>query len=207
MADGMMRNGSTRLPGEYHRVHLTHDPARAQVWRVIAEHLAPWVPSDAHVLELGAGYCGWINAVRAARKVAVDAWPEFATHAAADVQTLVMDAATGLGSLGASRFESIVADVAALLRPAGRFLIVQPNFRYAFRRYFDDYTHRSIFTDVSLANLLRAHGFSIDAVHPRYLPYSMRGRRLPVPSWIVRAYLRSPVRPWAGQMLIVGRRR
>jgi SAM-dependent methyltransferase len=220
----MMRNGSTRLPGEYHRVHLTHDPARAQVWRVIAEHLAPWVPSDAHVLELGAGYCGWINAVRAARKVAVDAWPEFATHAAADVQTLVMDAATGLGSLGASQFdvvlasnflehfeadrvESIVADVAALLRPAGRFLIVQPNFRYAFRRYFDDYTHRSIFTDVSLANLLRAHGFSIDAVHPRYLPYSLRGRRLPVPSWIVRAYLRSPVRPWAGQMLIVGRRR
>ena len=34
--------------------------------------------ADARVLEIGAGYCCWINAVRAARRVAVDTWPEIA---------------------------------------------------------------------------------------------------------------------------------
>ena len=51
-----------------------------------------------------------------------------------------------------------------MLRPGGRLLVIQPNFRYAFREYFDDYTHRSMFTDVSLPNLLRAQGFEIERV-------------------------------------------
>ena len=98
---------------------------------------------------------------------------------------------------------SVVEDVARLLKPGGRLLIVQPNFRFAAKRYFDDYTHRSVFTDVSLPNLLRAHGFRIDHVQPRFLPYSMRDSRLPIRSWTVRAYLRSPIKPMAGQMLVV----
>ena len=52
----------------YHDVHLPEDPARAVVWRVIAEYLARWVPREAHVLEVGAGYCSWINAVGGARR-------------------------------------------------------------------------------------------------------------------------------------------
>ena len=80
---------------------------------------------------------------------------------------------------------------------------MQPNFRYAWRAYFDDYTHRSVFTDVSLPALLRAQGFSIDLVQPRFMPYSMRGSRLPITPWLVRPYLRSPLKPMAGQMLIV----
>lgn len=219
----MTADATGRATGDYHRIHLTEDRARAVIWSAIADHLARWVPSGAHVLELGAGYCCWINAVRASRKVAIDSWPDFVKHAGRDVQALVIDATTGLRTLGAAQFDVILAsnflehfdpddvarildDVSTLLRPGGRLLIVQPNFRYAFRQYFDDYTHRSIFTDVSLVNLLRAHGFTIETVHPRYLPYSMRDRRFPIPGWVVRLYLRSPVRPWAGQMLIVGRR-
>src|SRR6185503_17142376 len=45
----------------YHDVHLPEDPARAMVWAVIAEYLRPSVPAGAHVLEIGAGYCCWIN--------------------------------------------------------------------------------------------------------------------------------------------------
>lgn len=218
-----MTQHAARSAGDYHSVHLTEDPARAVVWRAVADHLSGWIAPDARVLELGAGYCCWINAVRAGRKVAVDSWPGFADHAAADVQAIVMDAANGLRSLGAGQFDvvlasnflehfepgaaaRIVADVAALLRPGGRFLIVQPNFRYAFRQYFDDYTHRSVFTDVSLPNLLRAQGFAIETVQPRYLPYSMRGRQFPISGWLVRMYLMSPIKPWAGQMLVVGRK-
>jgi hypothetical protein len=43
-------------------------------------------------------------------------------------------------------------------------------------------------------------------VEPRFLPYSMRETRLPLRPWLVRAYLRSPIRPRAGQMLVVAQK-
>lgn len=207
----------------YHEVHLPEDPARAQVWRAIAEHLRPWVPRNSHVLEIGAGYCAWINAVQAARRVAVDRWPDVSRYAAPDVQPVVLDASSELRTLGTGQFDLVLAsnvlehfepdtvarvvgDVHAILRFGGRFIVIQPNFRYAYRQYFDDYTHRSVFTDVSLANLLRATGFEIDRVQPKFLPYSMRNRRLPATAWTVRAYLASPIKPRAGQMLVIGRK-
>lgn len=207
----------------YHDVHLTPHPSRQVVWQAVADYLARWIPPDGDVIEIGAGYCDWINHVRARRRVAVDTWPGMAAHAAGGVEPMVLDAATQLGTLPDGSFDAVLAsnvlehfspDVAAtvvdatarLLKPGGRFLIVQPNFRYASRQYFDDYTHRSIFTDVSLPMLLRAHGFTIDVVRPKFLPYSMRGTRIPIARWIVNAYLHSPVKPLAGQMLVVATR-
>lgn len=222
----------------YHAVHLPEHPARAVVWRVVAEHLSRWMPADANVLEIGAGYCHWINAIRGARRrVAMDVWPELPRHAAPGVEAVVGDVTKDLrrlggqeaGATGASgppgapafdvvlasnlleHFEpavssSIVADVAAVLRTGGRFIIVQPNFRYAYREYFDDYTHRSIFTDVSLQNLLRSHGFEIDFCAPKFLPYSMREARVPISPMLIKLYLNSPIKPRAGQMLIVARK-
>lgn len=207
----------------YHAVHLPEDPARPVVWRVVADHLSAWIPSQGHVLEIGAGYCCWINAVRAARRVAVDAWPEFRSHAASGVEAIVLDVSKDLGRVGSGAFDVVLASnviehfdpdaaaglidgIVAALKLGGRLLVIQPNFRYAFREYFDDYTHRSTFTDVSLPNLLRSRGFQIERVEPRFLPYSMRGTRWPIAPWLVRAYLRSPIKPRAGQMLVIARK-
>jgi hypothetical protein len=96
--------------------------------------------------------------------------------------------------------------VARLLRRGGRVILIQPNFRYSWRSYFDDYTHRSIFTDVSLPAMLRAAGFNIEKVQPRFAPYSMQGTRVPLTSWLVKAYLLSPIKPAAGQMLVIARK-
>jgi SAM-dependent methyltransferase len=190
------------------------------VWQVIAAHLAHWIPPQAHVLEIGAGYCAWINAVRAARRVATDIWPDVVRYAGPGVEAQVLDATTSLRSLGEGAFDvvlasnvlehfapdtaaDVVGDLFHVLRPGGRLLVIQPNFRYAASAYFDDYTHRAIFTDVSLPALLRAQGFAVDDVRRRFLPYSMRESRVPIRPWLVRAYLRSPIKPMAGQMLVV----
>lgn len=207
----------------YHAVHLTADPNRAIVWGVLNEYLSRWIPAGGRVLEIGAGYCDWINGVRAASRVAVDVWPELPRWSAPGVEARVLDAATALPSLGRGAFDAVLAsnvlehfepdaaarmveDVASLLAGGGRFVIIQPNFRYAYRRYFDDYTHRSIFTDVSLPALLRSRGFQIERCMPRFLPYSIKGARAPIRPWLIRAYLRSPFKPLAGQMLIVARK-
>lgn len=207
----------------YHDVHLQEHPARAMVWRAIADHLSGYIVRNAHVLEIGAGHCAWINAVTAARRVALDLWPELPRYAAPGVEPVVADATAAVAALGAGSFDVVLAsnvlehfepdaaarlalDIHSLLRPGGRLMIVQPNFRYAYREYFDDYTHRSVFTDVSLPNMLRAGGFVVDEVRPRFLPYSMRESRWPIARWLVQAYLRSPFKPSAGQMLVVARR-
>jgi ubiquinone/menaquinone biosynthesis C-methylase UbiE len=207
----------------YHSAHLVEDPRRVTVWKAIAGHLSHEVPANAHVLELGAGYCHWINNVQAARRVAVDWWPELPSHAGPGVEALVLNVAAGLHSLADASFDVLLAsnllehfsqDDAAgvvetamrLLKPNGRFVLIQPNFRYAWRAYFDDYTHRSVFTDVSLPALLRSAGFGIQRVEPRFAPYSMQGTRLPVTTWLVSAYLASPIKPWAGQMLVIARK-
>ena len=94
---------------QYHAVHLTPDPARTVVWRTIAEYLAALVPPQAHVLEIGAGYCDWINNVRAARRVALDIWPDLPAFAAPGVEPIVLDASVGLQSLGSSSFDVVLA--------------------------------------------------------------------------------------------------
>jgi SAM-dependent methyltransferase len=207
----------------YHDVHLPAHPARRGVWAAIAAHLRSWIPADAHVLEIGAGYCDWINAVDAGRRVAIDLWEDLPRHAAPGVDARQMDAAHARQAFGDGAFDvvlasnvlehfepdeaaALAADVRALLRPGGRFVVIQPNFRYCSRSYFDDFTHRAVFTDVSLPNMLRSRGFAIDQVRPKFLPYSMRTVRVAVPRWLVGAYLRSPVKPAAGQMLVVARR-
>jgi SAM-dependent methyltransferase len=207
----------------YHAAHLPEDPNRAVVWRAVAEHLSGWIRPYSHVLEIGAGYCDWINNVQAERRVAVDIWPRLAAHADRGVQPEVLDVSRDLRTLGTSVFDvvlasnvlehfdpdtvaSVVGDVHAVLKPGGLFLIVQPNFRLASRRYFDDYTHRAIFTDVSLPALLRAHDFRINLVKARFLPYSMRRAVVPIREWLVRAYLLSPIKPMAGQMLVIAQR-
>src|SRR5918998_160847 len=191
-----------KRPMSYHSVHLTEDPARDIVWQVVARHLARWIPPQAHVLEIGAGYCAWINAVRAARRVAIDIWPDVGRHAGPGVEARVLDAATSLRSLGDGAFDvvlasnvlehfdpdtaaSVVGDTRHVLRRGGRLLLVQPNFRYAARHYFDDYTPRPVFTPVPRRALPRAGGFRGAQVPPRSLPYSMRDSRLPIHAWLV----------------------
>ena len=207
----------------YHAAHLIEDSSRTIVWQVIADHLSPWIPAHADVLEIGAGYCHWINHVRAARRVAVDIWPELPAHAAPGVETVVLDVSRDLPSLGRAQFDvvlasnllehftpdvsaSIVRDVVDALKPGGRFIVVQPNFRYAYREYFDDYTHRAVFSDVSLPALLRSQGLQVEAVRSKFLPYSIQRARLRPRAWMIRAYLRSPIKPRAGQMLVVARK-
>lgn len=218
-----MTHPDSVFQGAYHAAHLPEHPARAGIWRIIAHHLANWIPSEAHVLEIGAGYCHWINNVTAARRTAIDLWPDLLQHAGPGVDARVLDASKDLSSLGEQAFDvvlasnvlehfepdvaaTMVSDVAKLLRPSGRFIIIQPNFRYAYRRYFDDYTHRSVFTHESLSSLLKASGFDVELVQPKFLPYSMRAARVTVPLWLIKAYLMSPIKPMAGQMLIVAKK-
>jgi len=204
-------------PG-YHETRFAHDPRRSILWRTLtAEVFQPLVQPDFTVLDLGAGYGDFINNVKARRRIAVDAWPGMLDHLDPNVEGIVTPV-TRLEMLEKESLDFVLAsnifehlttdeliacltDLRPKMTPRGTLNVLQPNFRYAYREYFDDYTHRAIYTDVGLSNLLEAVGFRILECRPRFLPFSIKGR-LPVRPWLIKAYLRSPIKPLAKQMFI-----
>ncbi|HEV7573794.1 MAG TPA: class I SAM-dependent methyltransferase [Thermoanaerobaculia bacterium] len=206
----------------YYTTRLGHDERREKVWRYLTPYLQRFVPENASVLELGAGYCYFINRLRAGRRVAVDLSPEIERWKGPGVESFSGDALEYLRGIEPQQFDFILAsnffehfewpalqEMIALifraLKTSGRLAVIQPNFRLAAGRYFDDYTHRTIFTDVSLGDWLRAGGFDIVKMIPRFLPLSVKSRAGGL-SFLVPLYLRLPYRPLAGQMFALAER-
>ena len=204
--------------GEYHRVRLPFDPQRAAVWRALCRYLARWVDPNSGLLDLGAGYGDFSRFSAASEKWALDMNPELISHWHQSVCPLIQSALDPLplasGSLGtvfASNFfehftteegARILFEVRRLLRPGGRLIAIQPNFRLEPLRYFDDYTHKAIYTDEGFGGLLRAAGFDVVHAEPRFTPFTMKSR-WPKAGWMVDLYLRLPFRPFAGQFLMI----
>jgi SAM-dependent methyltransferase len=206
----------------YHESRFRYDARRDRIWREVCRYLqTKYVVKSSCVLELGAGYCHFINNICASQKHALDIFPRLKEYASPDVVCRI-GTCTDLSSYADSSFDVVFAsnlfehldraelektagEVRRVLTVGGRLILLQPNFRYAFREYFDDYTHKFVFTDLSLADFLVNEGYSIDDVQPKFLPFSMKSKAPKFP-WLVRLYLASPYRPLAGQMLVVASR-
>ena len=205
----------------YFKTRLTFDKKRSVLWKTLSQYFFQrYIKKTDSVLELGAGYCDFINNIKANDKYAVDLWSHFPECASGEVKTYVQSV-TDLSFLPDHSIDFVFAsnlfehleqnDVARclvelnrVLKTTGRLAILQPNFRYAFKHYFDDYTHQSIWTDVSLGDFLSAQGFSIEKCWPRFLPLSIKSK-FPVFGCLIRLYLKSPFKPLAQQMLIIAK--
>ena len=206
----------------YHATRFTPDPRRRVLWQTLVDYVfQKQIPPDGVVLELGAGYGEFINQVKARRRLAVDVWPGMLQHLAPGVEGIVtritqLDGVAD-GSVdyvfSSNCFEHVtqwelvecLAQLRRKMKPGAMLTIVQPNFKYCAREYFDDYTHVSIYTEKGLADLLAANGFKIVRCEPRFMPFSIKGQ-LPVHPFLIRLYLMSPFKPLAKQMLISARR-
>lgn len=208
-----------------HRFDPAERAAKARLWAVLcADFFQDYVrPSDA-VLDLGAGFCEFINHIQCATRYAVDGNPQIAALAApgvaahcgrADRLDWLPDGAVDV--VFASNFFEHLPDSAALLavlaearrvlRPDGRLLILQPNIRYAYREYWDFLDHHLALSHVSMVEALALAGFRADEVRPRFLPFSTKSA-LPQWAWLVRLYLRLPLaqRLLGKQMFVLARK-
>ncbi|WP_278259030.1 class I SAM-dependent methyltransferase [Nocardioides convexus] len=78
------------------------------MWAHICAYLARWIPADAAVLELGAGWCDFANQVTARRVVALDLDATVRSAAAEHVEAVVGDC-TDLSDFGAGDFDVVFA--------------------------------------------------------------------------------------------------
>jgi hypothetical protein len=202
----------------YRRTRFRPDESRETLWATLCgSYFQRLIQPDFHVLELGAGYANFINNIRGRARTAVDLWPGLPEHVQSGV-TPHVGTVTDLGFLpeasvdfvfASNLFEHLTqaqfADVLAQLRQKAKrgatLNIVQPNYRRAYREYFDDYTHLTVYSDVSLCDFLEAHGWRVIHCVPGFLPFSLKSS-LPVWPWLIRLYLRLPWRPLAKQMFV-----
>ena len=205
----------------YFATRLEEDARRDVVWNTLwTSFFSKRVAPTDTVLDLGAGWGSFINQVKAARRIAVDQWPELARHLAPGVEAHVGDV-TNLDFLAegsvdfafaSNLLEHLTRDQNAALLKAlrprltggGTLNLVQPNFRYCAPQYFDDFTHVTVFSHVSLCDFLEANGFEVTECQPKFLPLTVKSR---LPTWpaLIKAYLASPIKPMAGQMYVRAR--
>jgi SAM-dependent methyltransferase len=208
---------------DYFHSRFVHDPRRALVWPEVVRYIQRrYIPAGARVLDVGAGYCDFINHVQASERHAVDLFERVGEFAApgvvahigsctdlsgfADDQFDVAFASNLLEHLSRDDVFATLRAIKRVLRPQGRLILLQPNFTYCAATYFDDFTHLQIFTHNGLRDLLEMAGFPLIEMQPRFLPVNMKSTLKYTPPFlplIVRTYLRLPYRPKAGQMLHV----
>jgi SAM-dependent methyltransferase len=195
---------------------------KQELWEIlVADYFQRFVEPGDTLVELGAGTCEFINAVRCARKIAVDLNPR--TAELAREAEVLLRSSTDLSPIESGSVDVVFAsnffehvktkdelleilrEVHRILRPSGRIVILQPNIRYVAARYWDYFDHHLPLSHQSMAEALVMAGFRLNRVVPKFLPYSVKDRRFPRIGALVRLYLRLPAawRIFGRQMLIV----
>ena len=197
------------LEATYQRRFSPDIEFRQEMWRVLCEDFfQQFIPPESRVLEIGAGYCEFINNIQAAHKTAVDMNPETQKFAAQGVQVILTDVTNMVdidnGSadiIFASNFfehlerESILATLRQchrILVPEGKFIILQPNIRFCQRDYWMFFDHITPIDDRGLTEALEVSGYAVTRVIDRFLPFTTKSR-LPKSLFLLRAYLRLPL--------------
>jgi len=198
---------------------------RAAVWKVLcSSFFSKLIPADATVLDIACGYGEFINNIRAGAKYAVDLNRDSPAHLNPDVN-FHATSALDLSGLPQGAFDvaftsnflehfhdkkeldTLFGEVLKLLKPGGRFIVIGPNIRFAYREYWDYYDHYLPLSDLSLTEGLQLAGFTVERVVPRFLPYTMQGRT-PTADFLIKAYLKLPFawRFMGKQFLVIARK-
>jgi len=206
---------------KYFNTRFSYDKRREIVWKVICKFLERYIDINDVVVDIGAGYCDFINNIKAKEKYAVDLYDDFRYYANSDIKTFVGDC-TNLYFFEANFFDvffssnllehltlqqimQTLKEFNRVLKQNGKLILLLPNFKYCYKKFYDDYTHITPLTEYSICDILKTQGFEILRVFPKFLPFSLKSK-FPVSTFLVKLYLVLPIKLFAGQMLIIAKK-
>lgn len=200
---------------------------KRQLWNILCqEYLQQFVGKTDTVVDLGAGSCEFINAIKCKERIAIDGNRQLLRAADKGVRVLLGDIRRVkklLGRQGAdvmfvsnvlehldSKEEvfKLLIDIYESLRPKGKLLILQPDIYLAGDSYWDFFDHKLPLTTKSVVEVVEAAGFKIIHLHSPFLPYTTKTKYLPMYPWLLRLYLKlKPMHRFLGkQFLVVGQK-
>ena len=198
---------SNPLAEQYKLRFAANKEYRNGVWRILcADFFQQFIPPNATVLDLGAGWAEFITNIRCARKLAMDLNPNTAANIPPEAEFLNQDCSqrwplddAKLDVVFTSNFlehlpdkhhvEATIAEAFRCLKPGGVIICLGPNVKFIPGAYWDFWDHYVPITENSLAELLRMTGFEIERCTPRFLPYTMSDGRQP-PLMFIKLYLK-----------------
>jgi len=206
---------------KYFKNRLVIYNERNKVWKILTSFLQKEVPKNGVTLDIGAGYCNFINNIVSKEKHAVDTFKDIHKYVHKGI-FVHKQSCVEMENLLSNHFDVVFASnlfehltredltktlkhILRILKKGGKLIIIQPNFKYAYKEYFDDYTHLSIYTDISLSDVLLNNGFSVSTCVPKFLPFSMRSKLREL-YFLMKLYLYLPYKPFAKQMLIIAKK-
>ena len=200
-----MGDNSEELRNEYRMRFARTEQYRNDIWRILCEeYFRNFVSPEAYVLDLGSGWGEFINNIEAAKKYAMDLNPDAGQRLSGDTYFLHQDCSQewriqqdSLDVVFTSNFlehlpdkehvERTIAEAYRCLKYDGLIICLGPNIKYIPGAYWDFWDHFVPLTELSLSEVLKLKGFSIQLSKPRFLPYSMsKGRNFMMfnyPAW------------------------
>lgn len=194
----------------YNKRFAKKEKSRQVLWAtLVGSFFQKYVKDDDVVLDLAAGYCEFINNVKAKQKYAVDLNPETKKRADKDVKVFIASSDKLPKSLNnkvdvvfvSNFFEhldskhqllSTLKSIHDVLKPDGRLLILQPNIDKVGHAYWNFVDHSLPINDKSLREALELSGFVVHHLQPGFLPYTTSSK-LPVSSLLIKLYLKLPL--------------
>src|SRR3989344_3519123 len=175
----------------YNKRFSTELQFKNELWDVLCtDFFQKYISEDAAVLDIGAGYCEFINNIKAKQKTALDINPDVNKFAAKDVKIIISESGSikqikdkTIDVVFASNFfEHIpkkdivrtIREMNRILKTEGKCLILQPNFRYCHKDYWMFFDHITPLDDRCMIEILEVNGFEVIECKPKFLPYSTK---------------------------------
>lgn len=196
---------------------------REVLWQTLCmQFFQRYVRATDTLMDIGAGYCEFINAISCKKKIAVDINPD-TKHFAASGVTVLSTNANNIPAAYNGRIDVIflsnflehleskeevlrlLTRITLLLAPGGKLILLQPNIDLVHEHYWDFFDHTVVFNTSNIREVLNLTGFTIDTFIIRFLPYTTAHSHVPISPLLISLYLFLPpfLRIWAGQSLVI----
>lgn len=183
--------------------------AKNKIWQVLCgKFFNKFIKETDTVIDIGAGYCEFINNIKCKEKIAVDLNENIKKYAANDVK-VINESCFSIASITDDSIDvvfmsnflehlqnkneiiKVLQETRRILKDGGILMVLQPNIKYCKAKYWDFFDHHIPLTDKSLIEAIESIDYKITKLIPRFLPYSTKPK-FPKSPVFVRLYLMFP---------------
>jgi ubiquinone/menaquinone biosynthesis C-methylase UbiE len=178
---------------------------RTKVWRILVDlFFYKFISKSDTVLDIGGGYCEFINSIKCKKKYVLDINSDVKKYANKDVVVLIASstkiplAHEKIDKIFISNFfehitrEDIIKTIIEMrrvLKKNGEIITMHPNIRFLQKDFWRFFDHITPIDDRALEEIFSVYDFSVEKKILRFLPYTMSGGKN-TPLTFVKIYLR-----------------